>query len=36
VPLGDRQRVLAQVDTLTHRWAAGLAAPYEPYQCSPE
>jgi tetratricopeptide (TPR) repeat protein len=31
VPLGDRQRALAQIDTLTRRWAAGTAAPYEPY-----
>jgi len=31
VPLGDRQRALAQIDTLTRRWAAGRAAPYEPY-----
>jgi hypothetical protein len=31
VPLGDRQPALAQIDTLTRRWAAGTAAPYEPY-----
>ena len=31
VPLGDRRRALAQIDTLTGDWAAGTAAPYVPY-----